>query len=51
MHVLERAGGDWRVVGDWPVTERSHTELMTRLGPLEEPLTVAELMRLAIGPA
>jgi hypothetical protein len=39
------------VVCDWPVTEHSHTELMTRLGPLDEPPTVTELVRLAVGSA
>ena len=47
VHLLERAGTDWRVVHDWPVEERSHTELMTRLGAVDEPATVAELVRLA----
>jgi hypothetical protein len=48
VHLLERAGTEWRVVHDWPVEEHSHTELMTRLGPLDEPATVAELARLAL---
>ena len=47
VHLLERAGTEWRVVHDWPVEERSHTELMTRLGAVDEPATVAELVRLA----
>jgi hypothetical protein len=47
VHVLERAGTEWRVVQDWPVEQHSHTDLMTRLGPLDEPATVAELVRLA----
>jgi hypothetical protein len=47
VHLLERAGAEWRVVHDWPVDEHSHTELMTRLGPLDEPASVAELVRLA----
>ena len=45
----ERAGGEWRVCADWPVEEHSHTELMTRLALLDEPATVAELVRLATG--
>ncbi len=49
VHLLERAGVDWRVVHDWAVEEHSHTELMTRLGPLDEPPTVGELARLALG--
>ena len=47
VHLLERAGTEWRVLHDWPVEERSHTELMTRLGAVDEPATVAELVRLA----
>jgi hypothetical protein len=49
LHVLERAGGDWRVCKDWPVEEHSHTQLMTRLALVEEPATAAELVRLATG--
>jgi len=48
VHLLERAGTEWRVVHDWPVEERSHTELMTRLGRFDEPATVAEFARLAL---
>ena len=49
VHVLERVGGEWRVLRDWPVDEHSHTELMTRLALCEEPATAAELVRLATG--
>jgi len=49
VHLLERAGAEWRVIHDWPVEEHSHTELMTRLGPLDEPASVGELVRLALG--
>ena len=49
VRVLERVGGDWRVFEDWAVEEHSHTELMARLAVLEEPATVAELVRLATG--
>jgi len=49
VHVLERAGAEWRIYRDWPVEEHSHTELMTRLALLDEPATVAELVRLATG--
>ena len=49
VRVLERVGGDWRVLEDWAVEEHSHTELMARLAVLEEPATVAELVRLASG--
>ena len=49
VHVLERTGEEWRIYSDWPVEEHSHTELMTRLALLDEPATVAELVRLATG--
>ena len=49
VHLLEHAGAEWRVVHDWPVEEHSHTELMTRLGRVDEPASVAELVRLALG--
>ncbi len=49
VHVLERAGAEWRVYKDWPVEEHSHTELMTRLALLDEPASAAELVRLATG--
>jgi hypothetical protein len=49
VHVLERVSDEWRVHRDWPVDEHSHTELMVRLGPLEEPPTVEALVRLALG--
>jgi hypothetical protein len=51
VHLLERAGGEWRVRHEWPVEERSHTEIMTRLACVDEPATVDELLRLALGPA
>lgn len=49
VHVLERVGDDWRVCQDWPVTEHSHTDLMSRLALVDEPATVGELVRLATG--
>ena len=49
VHVLERVGSEWQVHDDWSVTEHSHTELMTRLALVDEPATIAELVRLAIG--
>jgi hypothetical protein len=48
VHLLERTAAGWTVRHDWPVEEHSHTELMTRLGRVEEPATVAELVRLAL---
>ncbi len=49
VHVLERVGGEWRVHREWPITEHSHTDLMTRLALVDEPATVTELVRLATG--
>jgi len=49
VHVLERSGTTWQVVHDWPIEERSHTEMLTRLADADEPATVADLVRLAGG--
>ena len=49
VHLLEREGKDWRVRHDWAVDEHSHTELMSRLAPVDEPATVEQLVRLALG--
>ena len=49
VHVLTRDGDGWRVQNDWPVEEHSHTQLMTRLALVDEPATVDELVRLALG--
>ena len=49
VHVLERAGREWVVRRDWPVEEHSHTELMARLGECDEPATMDELVRRAVG--
>jgi len=49
VHVLERAGTEWRVHREFPIAEHSHTELMTRLAAVDEPATVEELVRLALG--
>ena len=49
VHLLAREGAGWTIRQDWPVAERSHTELMVRLGAVDEPATVEELVRLACG--
>jgi hypothetical protein len=49
VQVLGRDGAEWQVRKDWPVEEHSHTELMTRLALVDEPATVEELVRLALG--
>ena len=38
VHLFERvAGGEWRVLREWDVGERSHTDIMLALGEREEP--------------
>jgi hypothetical protein len=49
VHLLERTGDGWRVVRDWPIEEHSHTELMVRLGGVDEPASIDELVHLATG--
>ena len=49
VHLLARTGEDWRVHREWPVGEHSHTEIMTRLAVHDEPPTLEELVRLAVG--
>jgi hypothetical protein len=49
VHLLERSGPEWRVRQEWPVGERSHTDLMTRLATVDEPSSVDDLVRLALG--
>jgi hypothetical protein len=47
VRVLERAADGWAVVRELPVAECSHTDLMLRLGAVDEPASAAELLRLA----
>jgi len=49
VHVLERDGADYIVRQDWSVDRVSHTDVMRRLGGVEEPASVAEFVRLAQG--
>jgi hypothetical protein len=49
VHLCERTPDGWRVARDWPVAEHSHTELMIRLGAADEPASIDELARLALG--
>jgi hypothetical protein len=48
VHLLVRDGADWRVREDWPMAERSHTEVLVKLGAVEEPESLDELARLAL---
>ena len=49
VHLLARDGKEWHVRHDWAVEEHSHTEILVRLGGVDEPGTVDELARLAVG--
>lgn len=49
VRLLARDGAGWRVMKEWPVDERSHTDLMLRFGDVAEPASVNELLRLATG--
>jgi len=49
VHLLMPEGTEWRVHHDWPVEEHSHTEIMTRLALVDEPASLDELLRLAVG--
>jgi hypothetical protein len=48
VHLLHRTAAGWEVYREWAVEDHSHTELMTRLGGVEEPATIDELLRLAL---
>ena len=47
VHLLVSEGQGWRVYRDWSIEEHSHTELLIRLAPVDEPASVDELLRLA----
>ena len=49
VQVLEHARGEWVVRREWSVEEHSHTDVMTRLADHDEPATLEELLRLAVG--
>ncbi len=49
VQLLERRGAQWQVRQEWPVAERSHTELMLRVRDVEEPATVDALTALLAG--
>ena len=49
VQLLERNGKDWRVRHEWPVSERSHTDIMLQLGKRDEPATVDGLVALLVG--
>jgi hypothetical protein len=49
LHVLERDGRDYVVRQEFPVTQLSHTDIMLRLGRVDEPASMAEFLRVARG--
>jgi len=46
VQLLERSGADWKLRREWPVGERSHTDLMLRVRDVEVPPTVDALLAL-----
>jgi len=47
VHLFERdASGEWRVLQEWDVAQRSHTDIMLRLGECEEPADPKRLLEL-----
>jgi hypothetical protein len=49
VRLLAQESGGWSVVQEWPVEQRSHTDIMIRLGDVPEPASIDELLRLASG--
>ena len=49
VHLCERRGDGWAIVRDWAVDEHSHTDVMLRLGRVDEPATIDQLARHATG--
>jgi hypothetical protein len=49
VRLLAQESGSWRVVQEWPVEQRSHTDIMVRFGDVPEPASIDELLRLANG--
>ncbi len=51
VQLFERErGGEWRVMREWKVTERSHTDVMIALGEHEEPADPKRLLDLLSAP-
>jgi len=51
VQVFERErGGEWRVLREWKVTDRSHTDIMIALGEHEEPADPKQLLELLAEP-
>jgi hypothetical protein len=46
VRLLERSGGQWKTLREWPSSEYSHTALMAGLRLREEPAAAAEWLAL-----
>ena len=46
VHLLERAGKEWKTVREWPASTFSHTALMTSLRHRQEPGSVTDWIAL-----
>ena len=47
VQLFERtAGGEWQVLREWDAAERSHTDIMIRLGDCDEPADPKRLLDL-----
>ena len=46
VHLLERAGNEWKILREWPTSDYPHTALMTALRHREEPATVSDWVAL-----
>jgi hypothetical protein len=42
VHLLQRAGAEWKTLREWPASEYSHTALMVALRHSAEPAAASE---------
>ena len=49
IHILERDGADYVVRQEFPIAQLSHTDVMLRLGTVDEPASIADFLRVAQG--
>lgn len=45
VHWMVKTGTGWETLRDWPVGEFSHTDLLLRLGAVDEPADAAEILK------
>ena len=45
VHWLVRTASGWETLREWPVEEFSHTDLLLRLGNVDEPSEPTEILR------